>query len=87
LEKGGYMEIVRNRLKQLREQKGLSQEELGQKLDVSRWTIIRIEQERYAPSVQLALKLVQLFGLSKVEDLFWLEEDDGPGQEDGGVEQ
>ncbi len=80
------MEIVKNRVKELREQKGLSQEELGQKLEVSRWTIIRIEQERYAPSVQLALKLVRVFGLSRVEDLFWLEEND-LGQEDGGVEQ
>jgi putative transcriptional regulator len=80
------LEIVKNRVKELREQKGLSQEELGQKLEVSRWTIIRIEQERYAPSVQLALKLVRVFGLSRVEDLFWLEEND-LGQEDGGVEQ
>ncbi len=79
------MEIVRNRVKELREQKGLSQEELGQKLEVSRWTIIRIEQERYAPSVQLALKLVRVFGLSKVEEVFWLEEHEDPGQEDGGM--
>jgi putative transcriptional regulator len=85
--KGDYLEIVKNRVKELREQKGLSQEELGQKLEVSRWTIIRIEQERYAPSVQLALKLVGVFGLSRVEDLFWLEKNADPGQKDDGVEQ
>ena len=81
------MEIVKNRVKELREQKGFSQEALGEMLDVSRWTIIRIEQERYAPSVQLALKLVQVFDLSRVEDLFWLEENEGSGQKDDGVEQ
>ena len=81
------MEIVKNRVKELREQKGLSQEELGQKLEVSRWTVIRIEQERYAPSVQLALKLVQVFDLPRVEDLFWLEENEDSGQEDGRGEQ
>ncbi|GEM_PF-928334 len=79
--------IVKNRVKELRERKGLSQETLGQLLDVSRWTIIRIEQERYAPSVELALKLVQIFRASGVEEIFWLAENEAAAQEEGGAKQ
>lgn len=81
------LETVKNRVKELREQKGLSQEALGELLEVSRWTIIRIEQERYAPSVELALKLVQIFEASGVEEIFWLAETETVTQEEDGVEQ
>lgn len=81
------MDTVKNRVKELREQKGISQEALGELLDVSRWTIIRIEQERYAPSVELALKLVQVFGTSGVEEIFWLAENKAAAQEEGGAKQ
>jgi putative transcriptional regulator len=57
---------------------GLTQEELADRVGVTRQTIISIEGGRYNPSVSLALRLAEVFGVA-VEDLFDLtpEEDDG----------
>ncbi|MBR9678587.1 MAG: helix-turn-helix transcriptional regulator [Nanoarchaeota archaeon] len=63
------MGLEKNRLKEFRVKKGLSQKALGDKVGVSRQTIISIEQNRYVPSLPLALKLSKLFGC-RVEDLF-----------------
>ena len=50
-----------------------TQQQLGDAVGVSRQTIISIEQGRYRPSVELALKLARTLGRS-VEELFILEE-------------
>jgi len=63
---------VRNRVKQLREAKGLSQGELAREVSVSRQTINSIEVERYTPSLPLALDLARFFGQS-VEEIFVVE--------------
>jgi len=51
---------------------GMTQQELADRLEVTRQTIHAIEKGRYAPSVGLALKLAEIFGIA-VEDLFELE--------------
>jgi putative transcriptional regulator len=56
-------------VRDLRKAKGISQEQLGRELGVSRQTINSIEQERYTPSLPLALALARHFGTS-VEELF-----------------
>jgi putative transcriptional regulator len=61
-----------NRLKELRVQNGLTQEELAKLVSVTRQTIIAIEKEIFTPSVKLALQLARALGV-RVEDLFWLE--------------
>jgi len=53
----------------------LSQQELADKVGVSRQTIVSIEKGDYAPSVKLALLLAERLGV-KVEELFILEERD-----------
>lgn len=58
---------------QLREQKGLSQGELGGELEVARQTINSIEVGRYVPSLPLALKLARFFG-QRVEEMFGADE-------------
>jgi putative transcriptional regulator len=63
------MALTKNRLKEYREKKGLSQEKLAEMAGVTRQTIISIEGGRYVPSLELALKLSKLFKC-KVEDLF-----------------
>ena len=63
---------MRNRVKQLREAKGLSQGELAREVSVSRQTINSIEVERYTPSLPLALDLARFFGQS-VEEIFVVE--------------
>jgi len=58
-----------NRLKEMREKKGLTQERLAELADVSRQTIISIESGRYVPSLELALKFGKIFKC-KIEDIF-----------------
>jgi putative transcriptional regulator len=60
---------MRNRVRELRTAKGLSQGELAAHLDVSRQTINSIEQERYTPSLPLALALARFFETT-VEEMF-----------------
>jgi putative transcriptional regulator len=60
---------VKNRLRAIREQRGYSQEQLGDLLNVSRQTINSIENERYDPSLPLAFKVARLFKLA-IEDIF-----------------
>jgi putative transcriptional regulator len=61
--------IVKNSLKQLREQYGLSQRALAAQLEVTRQTINAIEGDRYDPSAELVFKLAHFFECS-VEDVF-----------------
>jgi putative transcriptional regulator len=60
-----------NQLRALRESNGMTQADLATALGVSRQTIISIEQGRYAPSLDLALRMARLFGRT-VEELFQL---------------
>lgn len=64
-----------NRLKIARAELDLTQEQLAQKIGVSRQTINSIEKNRYVPSTVLALKMAEVFSRS-VKDLFELEEGD-----------
>lgn len=60
---------MRNTIKERRTELRWSQAELGSKLNVSRQTIIAIENGKYDPSLPLAFKLAKVFGV-KIEDLF-----------------
>ena len=62
-----------NHLRAMREARGATQAELAEALGVSRQTVISIEQGRYAPSLELALRLARHFGTS-VEEMFQLPE-------------
>jgi len=64
---------MKNRLKVLRAEKSLSQDDLAKQLNVSRQTINAIEREKYDPSLPLALKIAKLFN-KKVEEIFLLDE-------------
>ena len=60
---------MKNRVKELREQAGLSQADLAAELGVSRQTVNSIERGRYLPSLPLALQLARFF-TSSVEEVF-----------------
>jgi putative transcriptional regulator len=60
---------MRNTVRELRALRGLSQGQLAAALDVSRQTINSIEQERYTPSLPLALALARYFETT-VEEMF-----------------
>jgi len=61
--------LQKNSLKKLRGQRKMSQEQLAERVAVSRQTIISIEKGKYVPSLELALKLAKEFRC-KVEDIF-----------------
>ena len=65
-------EVVLNNLQQIRKGHTLRQEDLAEKVGVTRQTIIAIEKGNYTPSVLLALKIAQVFGKS-VEDIFFIK--------------
>ena len=62
---------VRNRVKELRVERGWSQQHLAELAGVSRQSINSIERNRYIPSLPLALKFAQVFGCS-TDDIFSL---------------
>lgn len=52
---------MKNRLRVLRAERGWSQADLAERLDVSRQTVNAIENERYDPSLPLAFRIARLF--------------------------
>lgn len=66
---------MKNRLKVARAEMDLTQEELAQRIGVSRQSINAIESGRYVPSTVLALKMARVFG-KPVEEIFFLEDTD-----------
>ncbi|MDD6711480.1 helix-turn-helix transcriptional regulator [Sharpea azabuensis] len=64
---------MKNRIEEIRKEKGIRQDELGKMLGVSRQTISSLENGRYNPSIMLAHKIAVLFGMS-IEDVFIFEE-------------
>jgi putative transcriptional regulator len=61
---------MKNEVRELRTARGLSQQQLGEAMDVSRQTINSIEKERYTPSLPLAIALARYFGRT-VEEVFY----------------
>ncbi len=68
----GY--VVKNRLEELRKQKGIKQEDLASALEVSRQTIGSIENGRYNPSIILAFKIARYFQMN-IEEIFIYKEE------------
>lgn len=64
---------MRNSLATLRKERGLSQEDLGKLLGVSRQTIISIEKGRFDPSLPLAFAIAGTFDLP-IEEIFFPED-------------
>jgi putative transcriptional regulator len=63
---------VRNRVKELRDGRGWTQQELADKVGVSRQSINSIERDRYVPSLVLALTFARVFDCP-IEKIFKLE--------------
>jgi putative transcriptional regulator len=60
---------VKNRLKVLRAERGWSQQDLAERLEVSRQSVNAIETGRYDPSLPLAFRIADVFGMT-IEDIF-----------------
>lgn len=66
---------MKNTIKVERAKKDMTQQDLAEKVGVSRQTINSIEADRYVPSTVLAIKISEVFGVT-VNELFTLESDD-----------
>ena len=66
---------MENRLKELRGERGWSQADLAEKLDVSRQTVNSLERGKYDPSLPLAFRIAALFALP-IEQIFSPEKGD-----------
>ncbi|SHJ07547.1 putative transcriptional regulator [Clostridium cavendishii DSM 21758] len=64
---------MKNRLKEFREKEGLTQEQLGELIGVSRQAINAIETEKYEPSIWIAYDIAKVFNCS-IEEVFLFEE-------------
>ena len=70
---------MKNQLEALRARRGWTQQDLADRVEVSRQTIISLERGRYNPSIMLAFRLARLFGI-RIEDVFFdKDEEDGHG--------
>jgi len=65
---------VKNKIKEYRKTRKLTQDDLAKAVDVTRQTIISLENGKYIASLQLAFKLSKYFN-AQIEDLFIFEED------------
>jgi len=68
---------VRNRLRVLRAERDWSQAELADRLGVSRQTANALESGKYAPSLPLAFKIANVFGMS-IESIFTPDPEEHP---------
>ncbi len=66
---------MKNRLEEERLRRGWTQQELADRVEVSRQTVISLERGRYNPSIILAFKLARLLDI-RIEDLFTYEENE-----------
>ncbi len=70
---------VKTKIKQLREGKGMSQQDLAEKVGVTRQTILYLEKGTYNPSLKLAMKIARVFDVS-IEDMFELDDSEDLGE-------
>ena len=62
---------MKNKIQALRKARALTQEQLAEKCNVSRQTIIAIEQGRFNPTLPLAFAITRALCAKKVEDVFF----------------
>ena len=63
---------IENNIQECRNDKGLTQQELAEAVDITRATIIALERGSYNPSLELAFRLAKFFN-KKIDDLFWVK--------------
>ena len=65
---------MKNRIEEIRSERGIRQEDFARAMGVSRQTISSLENGRYNPSILLAWKIAKYFGMT-IEDVFLFEEE------------
>ena len=66
---------MKNRIEQIRKERGIRQEEFAKLMGVSRQTISSLETGKYNPSIYLAYKIAKYFGMT-IEEVFIFDEEE-----------
>ncbi len=66
---------METKIRQFRQKKGMTQQELAESVGVTRQTINALENSRYNPSLLLAYKITQILGKNHIEEVFIIEDD------------
>ena len=66
---------MKNRIEEIRKERGILQDEFAKSMGVSRQTISSLENGRYNPSIMLAHKIAKFFGMT-IEEVFIFEEEE-----------
>lgn len=67
---------MKNKIEEIRKEKGIRQEDFAKEMGVSRQTISSLENGRYNPSIMLAYKIAKFFDMT-IEEVFVFEEEEG----------
>ena len=67
---------METKIRQFRQEKGMTQQELAESVGVTRQTINALENARYNPSLLLAYKITKILGKNSIEDVFVFNEND-----------
>jgi len=54
---------IRNHVRELRAERGITQQDLADRIGVTRQTVIAIELDKYSPSLEVAFRIAQIFGV------------------------
>ena len=66
---------LKNRIEEIRKERGVMQEDLAKSMGVSRQTISSLENGRYNPSIMLAYRIAKYFGMT-IEEVFIFDEEE-----------
>lgn len=66
---------MKNRIEEIRKERGIRQEDFAKSMGVSRQTISSLENGRYNPSITLAYKIAKYFGMT-IEEVFIFDEEE-----------
>jgi len=67
---------MKNKVREIRQSKKMTQEELAKTIGVTRQTIASLENGRYSPSIIVAYRIAKVLGYKLIEDVFIFDEED-----------
>lgn len=70
------LDYMETKIRQFRQEKGLTQQELADSVGVTRQTVNALENARYNPSLLLAYKITKILGKNYIEDVFSFDDED-----------
>jgi putative transcriptional regulator len=67
---------MKNRVREIRQEKDMTQQELADAIGVTRQTIASLENGRYSPSIVVAYRITKILGYKIIEEVFIFDEED-----------